>query len=332
MDETFDWVVIGSGAGSFASALVMRAAGKSVLVLEKTPLVGGTTAKSGGVMWIPGNRFMAEDGEPDSLAAADHLSRCAASARRQSRAWIDTRKARRLPHPRAPDDRFSAGAGHQIAAWPRLLARLLRRAARRLQNHPHRGGRAVQPQGTGRMGANASPRFRPVQRALGRRDGGGPCAHQSAREENSRADRAAHDSGQAAGPRLHHGRRGASGADAQGGAGGRGGGADRQPGQPRSDRAWPRGRRALERQAHRRGARRAGQRGRLCQKSGDARSLCAGHPRRMVASARRRYRGDDCRAGARGRRAGADGPVGRLPVHARARLGQRLCRPRCPDR
>lgn len=70
-DETFDWVVVGSGAGSFASALVMRAAGKSVLILEKTPLLGGTTAKSGGVMWIPANRFMAADGESDSVEAAE---------------------------------------------------------------------------------------------------------------------------------------------------------------------------------------------------------------------------------------------------------------------
>lgn len=69
-DETFDWVVVGSGAGSFASALVMREAGKSVAILEKTEYLGGTTAKSGGVMWIPGNRFMAEDGEPDSIEAA----------------------------------------------------------------------------------------------------------------------------------------------------------------------------------------------------------------------------------------------------------------------
>ena len=67
-DETFDWVVVGSGAGSMASALVMRQAGKSVLILEKTEFVGGTTAKSGGVMWIPNNRFMAADGEKDSVA------------------------------------------------------------------------------------------------------------------------------------------------------------------------------------------------------------------------------------------------------------------------
>ncbi|MDE2404607.1 MAG: FAD-dependent oxidoreductase [Sphingomonadales bacterium] len=58
-DETFDWVVVGSGAGSMASALIMRQAGKSVVILEKGQWVGGTTCKSGGVMWIPNNPFMA---------------------------------------------------------------------------------------------------------------------------------------------------------------------------------------------------------------------------------------------------------------------------------
>ncbi len=57
-DETFDWVVVGSGAGSMSSALVMRKAGKSAVILEKTRFVGGTTAKSGGVMWIPNNRYL----------------------------------------------------------------------------------------------------------------------------------------------------------------------------------------------------------------------------------------------------------------------------------
>jgi 3-oxosteroid 1-dehydrogenase len=69
-DETFDWVVVGSGAGAFSSALVMRKAGRSVVVLEKTGLAGGTTAKSGGVMWIPGNRFMKAEGEADGTEAA----------------------------------------------------------------------------------------------------------------------------------------------------------------------------------------------------------------------------------------------------------------------
>ena len=70
-DETFDWVVIGSGGGSMCSALVMRQAGKSALILEKTSLIGGTTARSGGVMWIPDNRFMKRDGVPDSQEAAN---------------------------------------------------------------------------------------------------------------------------------------------------------------------------------------------------------------------------------------------------------------------
>ena len=68
-DETFDWVVVGSGAGSMASALVMRSAGKSVAILEKTGLVGGTTAKSGGVIWVPANRFILAAGEADSVEA-----------------------------------------------------------------------------------------------------------------------------------------------------------------------------------------------------------------------------------------------------------------------
>jgi 3-oxosteroid 1-dehydrogenase len=66
-DESFDWVVAGSGAGSFVSALVMRKAGKSVLILEKTPFVGGTTAKSGGMIWVPNNRFIRAE-EPDESA------------------------------------------------------------------------------------------------------------------------------------------------------------------------------------------------------------------------------------------------------------------------
>jgi 3-oxosteroid 1-dehydrogenase len=69
-DETFDFVVIGSGGGSMCSALAMRANGKSVVILEKAPLIGGTTARSGGVMWIPNNRFMAEAGVEDSYEKA----------------------------------------------------------------------------------------------------------------------------------------------------------------------------------------------------------------------------------------------------------------------
>lgn len=70
MNESFDFVVVGSGAGSLCAALVMRQAGKRVLVLEKAPLLGGTTATSGGVMWIPNNPYMKEQGISDSREQA----------------------------------------------------------------------------------------------------------------------------------------------------------------------------------------------------------------------------------------------------------------------
>lgn len=68
--ETFDFIIVGSGGGSMCAALVARAQGKSVLILEKTGLVGGTTARSGGVLWIPNNPLMKKDGVPDSIEQA----------------------------------------------------------------------------------------------------------------------------------------------------------------------------------------------------------------------------------------------------------------------
>lgn len=50
-----DVLVVGSGAGGLASALCASHRGLSVLVVEKEPVFGGTTARSGGWMWIPGN-------------------------------------------------------------------------------------------------------------------------------------------------------------------------------------------------------------------------------------------------------------------------------------
>lgn len=94
-DEEFDWVVVGSGAGSMSSALVMRQAGKSVVILEKTDFFGGTTCKSGGVIWIPNNRFM-DPGE-DSLklglayleAAVGDDSNAPGTSREKRQAYID---------------------------------------------------------------------------------------------------------------------------------------------------------------------------------------------------------------------------------------------------
>ena len=48
-------LVIGSGAGALATAVTAAHAGLSVIVVEKAPVLGGTTAWSGGWLWIPRN-------------------------------------------------------------------------------------------------------------------------------------------------------------------------------------------------------------------------------------------------------------------------------------
>lgn len=62
-------VVIGSGTGQLA-AVRAADAGLTALVLEKQPTLGGTTAMSGGGIWIPDNYRMREEGVEDSLEDA----------------------------------------------------------------------------------------------------------------------------------------------------------------------------------------------------------------------------------------------------------------------
>ena len=58
----FDLLVVGSGAGGLASAVTAALLGLKVLVLEKEPQYGGTTAWSGGWMWVPRNPLAREAG------------------------------------------------------------------------------------------------------------------------------------------------------------------------------------------------------------------------------------------------------------------------------
>lgn len=68
--ETYDVVVIGAGAGGMTAAAVAAAEGLRVLLVEKTEFIGGTTAWSGGMVWIPANTKMQQVGLTDSAADA----------------------------------------------------------------------------------------------------------------------------------------------------------------------------------------------------------------------------------------------------------------------
>jgi succinate dehydrogenase/fumarate reductase flavoprotein subunit len=62
--------VVGTGAAALAAALAAHDRGARVRVLERTGSVGGTTAVSGGGIWMPQNHRMAEDGLADSREEA----------------------------------------------------------------------------------------------------------------------------------------------------------------------------------------------------------------------------------------------------------------------
>ncbi len=69
-----DVLVVGSGGAGFAAAVTARQAGLDVILIEKEALLGGTTATSGGMLWIPGNPHSSEvvkgRTEAEAVAAA----------------------------------------------------------------------------------------------------------------------------------------------------------------------------------------------------------------------------------------------------------------------
>lgn len=62
----FDVVVVGCGGAGMTAALAAAGNGLSVVVVEKTPHFGGSTARSGGGIWVPGNEVLRRAGVPDS--------------------------------------------------------------------------------------------------------------------------------------------------------------------------------------------------------------------------------------------------------------------------
>lgn len=78
-DLEADVVVLGSGGAAMTAAIAAHDFGaKDVVILEKTGMVGGTTAMSGGMLWIPGNHHQIEAGidesDDDVVAYLDSLA------------------------------------------------------------------------------------------------------------------------------------------------------------------------------------------------------------------------------------------------------------------
>lgn len=90
--DEFDVVVLGSGAAGLAGAMRAALLGHSVVVLEKSPMWGGSAAMSAGAVWVPNNPKMGEvaisDSDEDAWAYLEAVTEGQVPAE-QRRAFID---------------------------------------------------------------------------------------------------------------------------------------------------------------------------------------------------------------------------------------------------
>jgi 3-oxosteroid 1-dehydrogenase len=133
-DFTADLLVVGSGAGAMTAAIAAEQEGLQPLVVEKTEFFGGSSAISGGGLWVPNNPLMAAAGFRDSLEMA--------------RTYLDATVGDRVPAARK--DAFLTKA-------PEMVAYVIRHSRLRFDvnpaytdYYPERpgampGGRALEP-------------------------------------------------------------------------------------------------------------------------------------------------------------------------------------------
>ena len=75
-DHTVDVLVVGSGGGGMTAALAADAFGLDTLIVEKSPCFGGSTALSGGGIWVPGAPAQRKAGYvPDPDGVVQYLRR-----------------------------------------------------------------------------------------------------------------------------------------------------------------------------------------------------------------------------------------------------------------
>lgn len=67
-DHEVDFLVVGSGAGGLTGALAAADRGLDTLVIEKAGVYGGSTALSGGGIWVPNNPVLRREGLGDARA------------------------------------------------------------------------------------------------------------------------------------------------------------------------------------------------------------------------------------------------------------------------
>ena len=150
-DQEYDVVVVGSGAGALLGAIRAQEQGLKTLLIEKSKLFGGTSALSGGGIWIPLNYDQRRVGVKDDLDTAfGYMRRCVRGM--------------------ATDDRVLAyvETAHKMADYLRHIGIPYRAMARYADYYPHiegarPGGRTMDPVdfNAARLGVTALETMRP---------------------------------------------------------------------------------------------------------------------------------------------------------------------------
>src|SRR5579871_2275276 len=87
-DRSVDWISVGSGMAGCASAMAAADSGLEAVIVEKAPLLGGSTVYSYGILFVPNNHLQRAQGVADSTQAGrDYMLYL--GAERQSSEHVD---------------------------------------------------------------------------------------------------------------------------------------------------------------------------------------------------------------------------------------------------